>query len=253
MSKLQKILLISGSVILIILSSILVMMYRAAPDEEQLLNQANNIQNASTTSEENMNTLNITSNGENQEATGVNEIEDEELQQYIREALENVTLNTSYTEPTEQSFFEHALLYQYVTNLTGDRLSLEEMEEEASWIAKELYAWVVVANEKADFQYEEEAFLSFIEEENFVNEDDLQTIAILNALKERDESLYVRHLEYHYMKPYIWSQIEDELQKQISKKEGETEEDYTYRLYLHFQDSVTDYLIEHYPQLAQQE
>lgn len=251
MTRLQKILLVSGGLALLILSSILFFMYRNVPENNDMALNGNIPDSQVTSNYEDVNGLNITNRNENVERE-ISETKDEDLQHFIDEAISKAPLNPTYTEPTEQSLYEHAYLYQYVTNLVGDRLSIEEeLDEESEWIAKELYAWIITATEIANFQYNEVDFISFVQKENYLKEDDLQTTAILTALKEKNESLYIRHLEFHYIKPYIWSVIESEFQKQFPQDKDETDEDYTYRLYLQFQENVTDYLIQKYPELMQ--
>lgn len=253
MTKLQKILLISGSATLLVLSSILIFIDRSVPDAE--LSTHSRALEYEDTSNENKNNLNVIESNieENVDEMATDQIDDSKLRAHIEGAMAYVTLNTAHSQPSEQSFFEHAVLYQYVTSLEGDRLSLEEeIEEEARWVAKDLQAWLIVAEEETSFQYDEKEFLSFVDKEGFLAEDDLQTTAILNRLREENENLYKRHLEYHYIKPYIWSQVQIDFQQKQQQKADQTDEEYLYQLYLLFEEKIADYLIENNPELLQE-
>ncbi|SDZ30102.1 hypothetical protein SAMN05421736_109101 [Evansella caseinilytica] len=192
-------------------------------------------------------------------AEGSNESDEEELRKAAREAINGVSLSRSTSDPSEQTFYEHSYLNQYYSNILGEHQIEEEanndsaMREEAKWVAKELVAWINIAAEKTQFAYSETEFLEYVENEHLLQEDDSRTIALLNELKSDSESLYIRHLEFQYLKSFIWSKTQEQLKQENEQRDGETEEDYLYRLYLAFEDEVMSSLLESYPELSQSE
>ncbi|MDQ0254872.1 hypothetical protein J2S74_002254 [Evansella vedderi] len=253
----KKILFISGGLLLALLSFTLIILYENDPTQDPPPSSVGELPGSNDgetgAAPNNMDSINITdeSNEDVESTIGNSSSDKEELQQFAREAIESVNLNTSLSEPSERSFFEHARLNQYYISLMGNRLSEdEEMEDEADWIAKEHIAWIEIAKESGGFHYSEANFKEFISTNNFIEEDDIATAILLNELKEYNETLYIRHLEYQYIKPYIWDSIQGEFKEQHSQNSNESDEDYMFRLYREFESKVIDYLIDRYPELS---
>lgn len=257
MTQKKKSFFIIGGLLFVFLSFILVLMYDTEPIQQQPDSAANDLPpaNEGDASSSNMESINITSD-DNDDATstiGNNTIDEDELKQYAKEAIEEASLTDTLSEPSERSFFEHAYLYQYYSNLMGERLSEdEEMEDEADWVAKELAAWYEMAGEIGDFNYSESEFIQYVSEQNFLVEEDIRTVTLLNELRNKSETLYNRQLEYHYMRLFIWESIQDQLAENNQQNPDEAEEDYLQRLYREFEGNVTEYLIEKYPELLEE-
>ncbi|MDG5787819.1 hypothetical protein QA612_09940 [Evansella sp. AB-P1] len=254
MTNRKKLYYLVGGIALFALSLSLFFMYTNEPQQEsQPIAISETIEPDEETIATDIESINIAEEREeNFEATMEDNEEDEEdLREFAEEAIERVTL-TPLEAPSEQSFFEHARLDQVLSSLMGSNFTEDiELEDEARWVARDLQAWMQVATETADFSYSDEDFLAFVEEENFLEEDDLKKTVLVNELKRIDDSLYVRHLEYHYLKPFIWNNIESHFSSQSSQNHRETDEEYLYRIFLQFEDEVTNHLLESYPELQE--
>lgn len=251
--KNRKILFISGAILLAFLSFILILLYENDPTQAPPSSTIDELPGGEGEAPAGniSGDINITETDDEDIAVGGDQVDEEELRSFAREAIEGVNLTSSLSEPNERSFFEHARLNNFYLNLMGNRFSEdEEMEEEAEWVAKELVAWLQTAEDMASFHYSESDFVSFVEKNNYLEEDDISTLILLDELEKYDDVLFLRHLEYQYIKLYIWENIQGELSQTFSKETNETEEEYLFRLYVEFEAIVTDYLISQNPELV---
>ena len=199
--------------------------------------------------------INITNDNDNDNPEDSNspssDYSGEELESFAREAITNNTLSSSLDKPGIQSFKEHARLHQYYYALMGENLSDEgEAENEAEWVAKELNSWMEVAADMA-FSYSEKDFEDFINREAFLTGASSETSVLINELKKEDENLYIRHLEYKFIKPFVWESVKSTLTEEYSQDDDETDDEYNFRLFLVFEEKVFDYLDENHPELMQ--
>ncbi|MCD8508846.1 MAG: hypothetical protein LRY73_02415 [Bacillus sp. (in: Bacteria)] len=243
---------LSQGLLLAFLSFILVLLYETDPTHTPPSSTLNELPSGEGEASGNISgDINITDTGNEDIPVGSEQVDEEELRAFAREAIEGVNLTSSLSEPNERSFFEHARLNHYYLNLMGNRFSEdEEMEEEAEWVAKELVAWLQTAGDMSAFHYSESDFISFVEKNDYLVEDDISTLILLEELEKYDEVLFLRHLEYQYIKLYIWESIQEDLRDTFSKESNETEEEYLFRLYGEFETIVTDYLISQNPELV---
>ncbi|ADU31576.1 hypothetical protein [Evansella cellulosilytica] len=245
-----------GGVLFIVLSGLMFFLSADDPQPKTLeMNEATGSNNEGSDSTSiNMDSINNPNAQEDVEAIGDYEEELEEREQVAieaaQEAISKVSLSISLTEPGEQAFLEHARLNQIYMGLIGERLSEDEdVDAEAEWMAKELSTWMHIAKETGDFEYNEEAFLNYVSSEALIENDDLATTTMLHELKEESEVVYHRHLEYHYLKSFIWHSIKDVYSAEESQQVGETDEEYSFRLYLRFEQKIIEYMIDTYPEL----
>ncbi|MBU9713781.1 hypothetical protein [Evansella tamaricis] len=258
MTKNTKILIIIGAAMLVTFSSILIYSYLNEPEHIQ---QEYPITQNGNEADDGGETVGITEDihiapdsGTTSETTqGDEEYDLEELTGFALEAIQTIEITDTLQEPSENSFYQLALLNDYYFNLLGNQLAEEEeVENNADWVARELTAWMNVADETSGFSYSESEFLSYVEQEGYISGEDLRTRTLLNELQLTDHSLYVRGLEIRYLKSYIWNEVKGNFERSNPQQGNESEEDYQFRLYLLFEDEITTYLVENYPELLQE-
>ncbi|UTR11489.1 hypothetical protein MM300_03925 [Evansella sp. LMS18] len=256
MSKNKKIYFGAGAVILLALSLLMIVMTMDEPQNGASQPQVSQ-DSASETEETESNGSDSNDNVTDEPVgegsiLGDDQFNDDEIMEYAEEAVSNTSLTSSIDGPRIESFREHALLRQNYLNLMGQNLSEEdEMENEADWSAKELNAWIAVAEEETGFTYSEDEFMEFVNEEGYIEEDDQETRILLHVLSEEDDNLYTRQLEYLYMRPFVWQSVKPALEEQYEQESDESDEEYEYRLYLELGEAISAYLDENHPELMQ--
>ncbi|UCZ52401.1 hypothetical protein LGQ02_16375 [Bacillus shivajii] len=258
MANRQKFFIIAGAIILVALSVLMLYLYQTDPTSYPI--ERNNEQEQDTTVNENtdnMENINITNenNNENEEhlsdSTNEDELEEKEYKEHAQTVINEHYL-PHHEYPTKQSFFDHALLNQEYTMLTdGFHLEEEEANEyDARLTAIELVSWLEVAQQRKGFEYNENTFLSFVENNGLREELEDSARVFLNELEKENELLLVRQLEFRFLKPYIWNEIKSDVMATEEMKEDETEEEYNFRMYYEFEQDVFEYLIENYPEVV---
>ncbi|WP_078594888.1 hypothetical protein [Evansella clarkii] len=256
MSTNKKIYFGAGAVILLALSLLMIVMTMNEPQNgasQPQVSQDSGSEPEETESSGSDSNTNITDEPAGEEnILETDQFNSEEIIDYAEEAVSKTGLTSSIDGPRIESFREHALLQQNFLSLMGQNLSEEgEMENEAEWSAKELNAWMAVAEEETGFSYSEEKFMEFVNEEQYIAEDDQETKILLDVLLEEDDNLYLRQLEYLYMRPFIWQSVKPALEEEYEQESGEADEDYEYRLYLVYGEAISAYLDENHPELMQ--
>ncbi|MBU9721032.1 MULTISPECIES: hypothetical protein [Bacillaceae] len=257
MTKNKVIYLSIGAILLIILSSILLYLYSNEPDHfgeaPSLDAQITDTRDSAEVNEGITDSINI-SQGEDEagELYSIEEYDQEELISSAKQAIEDIDFTGSFSELNENALFDQALLNDYYFSLLGDQFANEEEQDaNAEWEARELMAWISVAEATADFHYDENNFLTFIEAENILESEDLRTTVLLNELESENSDLYVRGLELRYLKFFIWEEVKGTYEQEHASEADETDVDYENRLYWLFEDEVTNYMIENYPELIE--
>ncbi|MFA9559116.1 hypothetical protein ACERII_17535 [Evansella sp. AB-rgal1] len=250
----KKIFFLVGGILLLSLSITLLLLYRDDITQEPPAVTTNDrINSEEQQQSETIESINIVGedNSNLEYSTEDEQLEESEVRENVVEALSMVNLTESYEEPSERSFFEHAILDYILTNVMGDNVAEEnDVEDEAEWVAKDLIAWLEVAENRADFSYSESPFLTYVERENLIT-DDLKTQILLEELRKISETLYIRHLEFKFIKSFIWNDIHVTFSNEHNQSSDEVDEDYLYSLYSQFEEEVMTHLLEKYPELWQ--
>lgn len=263
MQKNKIIILTTGTIILIILVVLMIFLERdrtnSSGTESNIILSNNNsdevdIQHNPDDSSINIQTDQDTSNDPNAET--LNDFDETEVREKAIEAITSHALNESATEMTEETLYAHSLLNQNFREMMIDESITKEEDEKqnAEWIAIELMGWHDHATEHYQFNYSEERFLTFIEDQNYLENQDAITSILFEQLKNIDNNLYIRQLETHYLKPFIWHNIEDEVASNMSEDFSDLEEDdEEYQVFLSFDQEIMSNLVEKNPNLFESE
>ncbi|WP_416151581.1 hypothetical protein ACM26V_11665 [Salipaludibacillus sp. HK11] len=260
MQKNKLIILLIGSTILIVLVIYMVMLESEQPnsnnstesnittssddsfDEEQQENSQENSGNFLNAESENELT-----DGNNEE---INDTDEHEAREKAIETISNQNLNESVNELTQDTLYEHLVLYQNFRFMLNDEDEVtreEDIESNAEWIAIELKGWHDHASENYQFTYSKDQFLAFVEEENYLEDEDMITLVLYDELKKVNEDLYVRQLETHYLKPYIWNSVEDQVAAEFSDEVPDNDENRRSLLYSSLEQEIMTKLVEENP------
>ncbi|WP_078579425.1 hypothetical protein [Salipaludibacillus agaradhaerens] len=246
MERNKLIILIAGSVILVILLFLLIVLERAENTENS--GPSTSGDNTGTELESSGTDSNTgTSNNISESAIDDSALieSDEELRQYAQEAISNTSFNKQAEELTQETLYDHALLYQRYTFLFEDQAAEEgSAEDDARWMSLEIKAWFDFAQEKYGFSYEPEDLAAFVENDSDT-EEETSTRLLLEELASINDNLYYRQLEFHYLRPYIWATIKDD----VAKENGEDPDDDLTYLYYDIDQQVMEKLMESHPEL----
>ncbi|UTR15728.1 hypothetical protein MM221_03840 [Salipaludibacillus sp. LMS25] len=245
MERNKLIILIAGFVILIILIFLLIVLER----EDNPANPGPNTNSGNTETELNNSTSNNTETSNNVSQSAVDEStlteSEEELRTYAKEAISNTTFNDQAEELTQETLYDHALLYQQYTLLFEDQAAEEgSAEDDARWMALELKAWYDFAQENYGFSYEPEELATFVKNDTDT-EEETSTRLLLEELASVNDHLYYRQLEFHYLRPYIWATIKDD----VAQENGEDPDDDLTYLYYEVDQQVMEELMKSHPDL----
>lgn len=255
MHKNKVIILAIGTVILIALSITMFYLESQTPSDlsETNLSEAdpevtddsnNSIENESSSSSPDGNINQAEDTIENDGET-LSEEEQTDLQEYAIEAIEEANVNEQAEELSLETLYTHSVINQaYNINSNEDTLSSDNLDQEAEWISHELMGWKEHAEDNYSFEYSEDDFLNFINQENYLEEEDTSTIILLNELENVSENAYHRHLELLYLRPFIWSSIERDI-----NDESENNESGDMSHFREFEHEVLEKIIEENPDL----
>ncbi|WP_280770015.1 hypothetical protein [Salipaludibacillus daqingensis] len=266
MQRNKLIILSIGTVILTILVIVMIFLERGettsngagsnavVTDTNSSTNTASNEDNAQQDDE----SLNVQSENSIEEDENIYDLSEEELREKAREAIDSSTINDSETEMTKDSLYNHSLLNQKFRNSLDEETNSteEDVEQNAEWLSIELMGWYDYAQDKYDFNYSEDQFLSFIENENYIEDEEMMAIALFEELKQINENAYIRQLETNYLKAFIWESIQDdvasEMSDDVSGMDNDNDNDENeYRLFLAFEQEIMSDLVEKNPNLVE--
>jgi hypothetical protein len=255
MQKSKLIILIAGSVILLILSTIMFILERDnqagnTTDPEVGVTNENQLGEEAEPGDEAVTPEN--DGGQSNDATaGLNGEEEEDLRENAHEAISKSSVNENETDMSEQTLFNHSVLYRTYQMFDEDSLIDEEdIEQDAEWISVELMGWHDHASREYGFDYSDDDFVNYVEEENFL-EEDTHTIILLEELAETNENLYKRQLEIHFIKQFIWESIKEDVAAEAGEETDLSDENYQ-QLFYSFEQEVIEELIENNPSLFEE-
>ncbi|PYZ93841.1 hypothetical protein CR194_11925 [Salipaludibacillus keqinensis] len=261
MQRNKIIILIAGTIILLILIFIMSWLDRegSSPNTTQsnsgvtetTENTNNEIQNDEQSNSEN--SLNVQSDeGLNEANEGTNELDDREIQEIAQETILQHDLNESATELSEETLYNHFLLFSdYRSTISEEEdLASNENESQGEWPAIELKGWYDHAVEEYQFTYSEDHFLQFIREENLLENEERSLKILFDELENTNENLYIRQLEIHYLKPYIWENVKQQVASDTSEDSTEDED---YQHFRSFEQEILNDLIEKHPEMFESE
>jgi len=186
----------------------------------------------------------------------INGLDENEVRDYAQKAIAAHNLNNSATEMTEETLYAHSLLYQDFKDMLNDESSTnkDDATQNAKWISIELMGWHDHATEYYQFRYSEDQFLDFLEDENRLEDQDMSTSILFEELNNINKDMYIRQLESHFLKSYIWENIENEVSSNMSEDFSDLdEEEKDYQAFLAFEQELTNDLFEKNPNLFESE
>lgn len=257
MTNRQKLYIVAGGAVIVILSGVLLYLYNTDPVTNPAERENGQETAEANGTEESEGGVDINIDGTDENSSDLlnddEEIDESEYSEHAKTAIREANLSV-YEEPSEQSFYDHAILNQEYSMLI-DEVFLEEgtIEFDAQLSSKELVSWLEIAEEHGNFTYDESRFLSFIEEEGFKEDMENSAFVLVEELETENELHAIRNLETRYLKSFIWNEVKSQIKQNESMEEGETEEEFEFRVYHEFEQDVMDHLIENNPQFLEEE
>lgn len=168
------------------------------------------------------------------------------LREYAEEAINEINVTDESTELSQESLYKQSLLaHTYNLKLDEESIGSDNFEPEAEWISLELISWKDHAEENYSFTYSLDNFLEFLNQEEYLQEEeDEANLILLDELNNEDENLYHRQLEVQYLKPFIWASIESEIVPEANSENNEISQHFR-----EFEQEIMEKLIEENPQL----